>query len=226
MPASRRILATAVAAAVVLASAAPAGAATIVTQPCVVSLDSSVANMPVAATGFTPGANVTVRYASTTTPTSIDLASATADAAGDVTVAATPPPFTSLGTQEQTFTLTATEDDDAALTATTTFRQVRLGYVTAPARGKPTRIATHTVRGFPIGAKTYLHFRWHGQTKRTVLLGVTSGPCGKVSRRLPLLPTRSHPGTWTVYVDQVALYSKTTQQQLKYTFVISRTSGA
>ena len=42
---------------------------------------------------------------------------------------------------------------------------------------------------------------------------------------MALLPTRSHPGTWTVYVDQVKAYHKGTPAQLKYKFVISRTFG-
>jgi hypothetical protein len=224
MPAARRILATAASAVTVLATAASAHAASVSTNPCVVSLGvSSETTMPIAGTGFTPGASVTVKYSSAVSPMPEYLTSVTADPAGNIATAVSPPLFHKFDTQQQSFDLTATEDLNPANVGTTAFKQVRLGYVTTPSGGKPTRIATHTVRGFPIGKLTYLHFRFDGQTKRTVLLGKTSSPCGTVSKRIALLPTRSHPGKWTVYVDQVRKYSKTTKQQLKYSFVVSRT---
>ncbi len=102
---------------------------------------------------------------------------------------------------------------------------MRPGYKANPSNGRPTRRATHTVRGFPTGKSTYLHFRFNGQTKRNVNLGKTTGPCGVVSKRMALLPTRSRPGKWTVYVDQAATYSKSTRPQLKGSFIITRTFG-
>ncbi len=226
MPRARRILTTAVAAAAVLAGAAPAYAATVATLPCVVSVNTaSLKNLPVTGTGFTPGALVTVRYLSTQNPTPTYLTSATADVAGNIAVATYPAMFNKFDTQRQSFTIVATDGVNPAITATTPFQQVRLGYLTNPSTGKPTGSAVHTVRGFPPGRKTYLHFRFNGQTKRNVLLGVTSSPCGIVAKRMRLLPTKSHAGTWTVYVDQAKAYHKGTTQQLKYKFVISRTFG-
>src|SRR6201999_882937 len=111
-------------------------------------------------------------------------------------------------TQQQSFALVATDDTNPAINATDTYQQVRLGYRTNPATGKPSHSALHTVRGFPPGKTTYLHFRFGGKTKRNMLLGVTSSPCGVVSKRFALLPTKSHPGTWTVYVDQSPVYKK------------------
>jgi hypothetical protein len=107
----------------------------------------------------------------------------------------------------------------------TVYKQVRVGYTTNPSTGKPTRSANHTVRGFPVGVNVYLHFRFQGKTKRNIKVGKTTGPCGIASKRMRLLPTRSHPGTWTVYVDQSAQFHKTTRPQLKYSFVIRRTFG-
>jgi hypothetical protein len=226
MPQARRILTAALAAAAVLAGAAPAHAATVVTQPCVVSISSaSLQNQAVTGTGFTPGALVTIRYASKQNPTPTYLTSTTADPAGNFSVATSPASFNKFDTQKQSFVLGASEDANPANAATTTYQQVRLGYRTNPSTGKPTRSALHTVRGFPPGKKTYLHFRFGGKTKRNVLLGTTSSPCGIVTKRMSLLPTKSHPGTWTVYVDQVPAYHKGTLQQLKYKFVISRTFG-
>lgn len=224
MPAARRILSAAAPVVAVLATAAGAQAATVATNPCVVDLGIvGATNMPIAGTGFTPGSQVTVRYSSAVSPTPAYLTSVTADLAGNIATAVRPPLFNKFDTQEQTFDLTATEDAKPANVGTSTYRQVRLGYVTTPARGKPNRIATHTVRGFPIGRRTYLHFRFHGQTQRSVLLGTTSSPCGIVSKRLALVPTKTHAGKWTVYVDQVRRYSKATKPQLKYAFVLTRT---
>ncbi len=227
MPAPRRILVAASSAAAALAVAAPAQAATITTLPCVpvVSSLSGGGTLPITGTGFTPGGRVTVRYASVQSPTPTFLTSTTADAAGNIAVAASPPLFNKFNTQLQTFGLAATDDANPANVGATQYKQVRVGYTTNPSTGRPTRTATHTVRGFPIGVNVYLHFRFNGQTKRNVKVGRTTGPCGIASKRMDLLPTRSRPGKWTVYVDQKATFSKSTRPQLKYSFVISRTFG-
>jgi hypothetical protein len=223
MPASRRILAAASATAAALALAAPAGAATVTTLPCVPLAAGS--EMPVGGTGFTPGGRVSVYYATAASPTPIFLTGATADPAGNFNVVVAPPLFAKLNTQLQTYTLAARDETNAAIVASTQYKQVRVGYTTNPETGRPTITATHTVRGFPAGKNTYLHFRYRGQTKRNVKLGKTSAPCGIVSRRMDLLPTRSRPGTWTVYVDQKAVFSPRTRPSLKYSFIIRQTFG-
>jgi len=227
MTAPRRVLVAASSAAAALALAAPAQAATVTTLPCVpvVSTLSSSPNMPITGTGYTPGALVTVRYASVQSPTPTFLTSATADPAGNFSVAAIAPIFAKFDTQLQTFGISATDGVNPALVAGTTYKQVRVGYTTNPSTGKPSRTATHTVRGFTPGKNIYLHFRFNGQTKRNVKVGQANSPCGIASRRMALLPTRSRPGTWTVYADQQATYSKNTRPQLKYSFVIRRTFG-
>ena len=218
-----RILAVASTAAATLALATPASAATIATLPCVPVASGS--DMPVNGAGFTPGGRVTVYYASAVSPTPSFLTAATADPAGNFNVVASPPLFAKFDTQLQTFTLAAKDETNPAIIASAQYKQVRVGYRTNPQTGSPTRTATHTVRGFPVGKNTYLHFRFGGQTKRNVKLGRTSAPCGIVSRRMDLLPTRSRAGTWTVYVDQKATYSRATRPQLKYSFEIRRTFG-
>jgi len=230
MQAVRRTLAAASAAAALVAVAAPADAATVVTLPCVPAVGglSSPPTMPITGAGFTPGSLVTLRYASTAAPTPTFLTSATADVAGNFSTTVVPPLFKDSDTQLQTFLLGATDSavpPAGPITATTTYQQVRVGYTTNPASGKPTRQATHTVRGFPTGTNVYLHFRYRGKTKRNVKLGTAAGPCGIVSKRMRLLPTTSRAGKWTVYADQKATFSKNTRPQLKYTFIISRTFG-
>ncbi len=218
MPA-RRILVAASSAATVLAFAASAGAATITTTPCVRTADGQ-GTVPITGTGFTPGATVSIR----SDPAGI-FSSATTDAAGNFSTTASAPSFNPFARQLQTFKIGAVDGVNPAIAATTSYQQVRIGYTTNPSTGKPTRQATHTVRGFIPGKSIYLHFRFQGQTKRNVKLGMASSPCGVASKRMALLPTRSRPGKWTVYADQASTYSKSTQPQLKYSFTITRTFG-
>ncbi len=218
MPA-RRLLAVATSAATVLTLAATANAATIATLPCVRTADGQ-GTVPIQGTGFTPGSNVTLR----SVPEGV-FTSAVADAAGNFATTTGAPSFNPFARQLQTFTIGAVDGTNPALAATTTYKQVRIGYTTNPATGRPTRKATHTVRGFIPGRNIYLHFRFGGDTKRNVKIGMADSPCGVASKRMALLPTRSRPGRWTVYVDQAATYSKTTQPQLKYGFTITRTFG-
>lgn len=227
MHAVRCTLAAASTVATAIAVAAPAHAATVTTLPCVpvVAALSSTPTMPITGAGFTPGSLVTLRYATAVSPTPTFLTSITADVAGNFSTAARPPLFNKFDTQLQTFGLSATDGTNPALVAATQYEQVRVGYTTNPRSGKPSRTATHTVRGFPAGKNTYLHFRFRGKTKRNVKLGVAKGVCGIVSKRMRLLPARSRPGVWTVYADQKSKFSKNTRPQLKYSFRITRTFG-
>jgi hypothetical protein len=179
--------------------------------------------VPLVGTGFTPGGLVTIQTTSAVAPTPTFLTSAEADAAGNFATTASPPLFSKFDTQEQSFNLLATDQTNPAIVAAAQFQQVRLGYVTNPSNGRPTRRATHTVRGFPIGKPVWLHFRYGGKTRRNVSLGAAQAPCGKAERRMDLLPTRSRRGKWSVYVDQVRRFSAATKPQLKYSFIISRT---
>ena len=225
MTAARRILAAASSTAAVLAPAGAAGAATVATPPCVLSANGVVANQTITGAGFTPGALVTLRTATNNRPAPAFLTSATADPAGSFNATVGPPSFTPVSRRLQTFTLGAFDGVNPALVAIAQYKQVRVGYTTNPSTGKPSRTATHTVRGFTPGKNIYLHFRFQGQTKRNVKVGKANTPCGIASRRMALLPTRSRPGTWTVYADQKASYSNKTRPQLKYSFVIRRTFG-
>jgi hypothetical protein len=219
MPAARRILAFASSAASIVALTASAEAATVSTTPCVRTADGR-GTVPIAGAGFTPGATVSIR----SEPAGI-FTSVLADAAGNIATTTSAPSFNPFARQLQTFAIAATDGVNPALVAATTYKQVRVGYTTSPATGRPTRKATHTVRGFVPGKNIHLHFRFGGQTRRNVKIGRADSPCGTASKRMALLPTRSRPGIWTVYVDQAASYSKTTSPQLKYSFKITRTFG-
>jgi hypothetical protein len=178
--------------------------------------------VPLVGTGFTPGGLVTIQTTSAAAPSPTFLTSAQADAGGNIKTTASPPVFNTFDTQEQDFNLIATDQTNPTIIAAAPFQQVRLGYVTEPSTGRPSRRARHIVRGFPIGKAVWLHFRYGAKTRRSVSLGSAQAPCGKAQRRMALLPTRSLAGTWTVYVDQVRRFSAATKPQLKYSFVISR----
>jgi hypothetical protein len=225
MTASRRILAAASSAAAVLVLAGPGDAATVATSPCVLSATGIVANQRITGAGFTPGALVTLKTATLNSPTPVFLTSATADAAGNFTITASPPSFLPFSRKLQTFGLGAFDGVNPALVAKTTFKRAEAGYTTNPSSGRPTALATHTVRGFPAGLDVYLHFRFGAKTRRDVKLGTSRGACGIASRRMALLPTRSHPGVWTVYADQRSRFSTRTRPQLKSSFRITRAVG-
>jgi hypothetical protein len=211
---ARRILAATSSAATVLALATAAHGATVATVPCV-PFQSGVKNMPITATGFTPGSLVTVKAAPKGTPTPSYLASGTADATGTFSTTAYPPSFNPFSRNLQTFGIVATDNINPALIAYALYQQVRPGYDFNPSSGRPTRIVTHTARGFTPGKNTYLHVRFGGRTIRNVKLGRATAPCGVVSRRLPLLPARSRRGNWTLYVDQKKTFSPSTRPQAR-----------
>lgn len=226
MPGPSRILAVASSAGCALAFSASAEAATVTTLPCVPVISQIGAKtMPIAGTGFTPGGTVTVRSANSVAPTPSFLTSATADAAGNFSTFTSPPLFNPVSRQEQSFALAAIDGTNPALGATVAYKQTRVSYKTNPTSGRPTTRALHTVRGLPVGKNVYLHFRFGGKTRRNIKLGKAKAPCGKVSKRMRLLPTRSRPGRWTVYADQARTYKKSTTPQLKYGFTITRTFG-
>jgi len=224
MTAASRVLVAASSAASVLMIAAPAGAATVATSPCVRTAPGVSVQQPISGSGFVPGSQVTLKAAPAGSTSPLTLTSVTADAAGNFVTAASPPSFNPFSRKLQTFNLGAF-DPAGALLAATKFEKVEVGYTTNPSSGSPTRSALHTVRGFPAGRNIYLHFRFQGQTKRNVKVGRAAAPCGVASKRMALLPTRSRPGRWTVYVDQKSTYSKNTSPQLKGSFTIRRTFG-
>jgi hypothetical protein len=228
MLAPRRLLAASCAAAIAAtaATATGASAATIATTiPCVANLGFAGAlTLPLAGTGFTPNASVTIRSASPSDPTARDLTTVRADALGNVPITRIDPPLLRTATTlQQAFTLLAVDSANPANIASTSFQQVRFGFDARPSTGRPTRRVTYTARGYLPGRPIYAHFRFGGITRRDVRIGIAKAPCGIVSKRMRLLPTKTRFGTWTVYMDQVPKYSKRTVLQAKGTLFIRRT---
>jgi hypothetical protein len=230
---SRRLLAALLATAVTSGAgvaATGASAATITaTLPCVPNLGIGGAKtLPLAGTGFTPNATVAIRTATASDPAPRALTTLKADGAGNVRGLVDPPALHAPGTVDQSFTLAALDTVNAANTATTKFRAVRFGFDASPSTGRPTRRVTYTARGYRPGKPVYAHFRFGGKTRRNVRLGIATSPCGIVSKKLRLLPTKTRFGTWTIYMDQAPRYNKNTKNvslQAKGTLVIRRTLG-
>jgi hypothetical protein len=225
---SRRLLGAACAAAIAAATvtAADANAATITTTiPCVANLGFGGAlTLPLAGGGFTPNASVAIRSSSPSDPTVRDLTTVRADGAGNVpTTRVDPPGLRSPSTVQQAFTLVATDTANPTNIATATFQQVRFGFDAHPSTGRPTRKVTYTARGFLPGKPVFAHFRFGAITRRDVRIGVASSPCGIVKKKMRLLPTKTRFGTWTVYMDQIPVYSEKTPLQAKGTLFIRRT---
>jgi hypothetical protein len=209
------------------AIAAPASAATLTVPPCVVEYGApGLLNLVIAGTGFTPGAFVAIESATAANPAPRSVTSSTADPAGNFITKTGALSFNKFDTTDQTYNVIATDRMNPAITATTTLRQVRFGFDAKPDTGRPSRKVLYTARGFAPGQPVYAHFRFGGKTRRNVRIGVAAAPCGTVSRRMRLLPTKTRFGTWTVYMDQAKVYSPktpTTGLSAKGRLVISRT---
>lgn len=205
--------------------AGQAQAATIAsTLPCVRNIGiPNALTLPLVGTGFVPNSSVMIRTQTASEPSPRPLTTVQADALGNIAKRIDPPPLHALSTFQQAFTLSAVDTANPANTATSRFRQVRFGFDAKPDTGRPTRKVTYTARGYLPGKPVYAHFRFGGITRRDVRLGVADSPCGIVTRRMRLLPTKTRFGTWTVYMDQVPKYSRKTLLQAKGTLSIART---
>jgi hypothetical protein len=195
------------------AIAAPtnANAATLTVPPCVVDYGPiGLLNLPIAGTGFTPGGLVAIESATASNPVRGGVTSAIADAAGNVATKTGTLGFSRVDASDETYDLVATDRTNPAITASATLRQVRFGFGAKPSTGQPARKVRYMARGFLPGKPVYAHFRFAGKTRRNVTIGVPAAPCGLVSRRLRLLPTKTRFGTWTVYMDHVRRYSPQT----------------
>lgn len=124
----------------------------------------------------------------------------------------------------QAVTLTATDPNDPAITATAAFQVVKFGS-NAPLSGRPTAKTTWRFAGFNSGQPIYGHFRYHGKTVRNYRYGTAKGACGTLVARARRLPAKSRRGTWTLQIDNRKSYSSTTRPAFRTSFTIYRTFG-
>lgn len=222
MPALRRALVALSAGGLATAlAAAPAGAATLTTDPCVPYVKGQP-TMPILGTGFTPDATVTLAAASKAKPTPVPFATTPVLPTGAFLKATLPPAFSSPRRTIESFTLIGVESTRPPAFATTTFSVVRFGLTSKPAPERPTSRVTYTARGFTPGKPVYIHFRFGGVTRRTVSLGTAEGPCGIAARRMRALPTGVRHGVWTSYTNQEKKFSRRTRPAWKDSFTIFR----
>ena len=224
MPAFRRVLVAATAAAILAtgATAAAAAAATLAVPVGCVLFNGSFSDpaIPILGSGYTPGGFVTISTSTKSKPTPQVLASVQANAQGNFGTLTPAAPFNSSKTRDQIFNLIATESANPAIVGVTQFRQVRAGYNREPEPTKPRQQVRHIVRGFTSGRTIYAHFRHGGKTRVTKSLGQATGPCGIASRKMRALPTKSRLGTWKVFVDQKKTYSRNTRPQASLSFTV------
>ena len=205
---------------------APAPAVS-VTLGCVIfGGDYNALEVPLRGTGFspsTPGVPNVVTLTTTTEskPEPTFLGTTQTDSTGAFFGATPAAIFKTNKTQNEQFTLIATDGLNPQITASTTFRQVRAGYTRVPEPKRPEQKVRHVARGFQTGETVWAHFCHGGKTQATKRLGVAQGPCGIVSRKMRVLPVKSPQlGTWKVFVDQRKTFSATTRPQARLMFKI------
>ena len=223
MSAPRRVLAVLPVAALAAVAPAAHAAPEVKTLPCVPYV-AGQQTMPVAATGFTPGKFVTVYTNTTANPQPRILTSGPLDGIGGFQTVTTPPPFTKNNGNLETFNLIGEDKTNPALPllASVPFQVVRFGMTRSPSPKRPSQRVTYTARGFAPGKRVYAHFRFGGETRRTVSLGIAKGACGITSKKMRALPTRVHYGTWRAYIDQEKRFSVKTRPQWIDPFSITR----
>jgi hypothetical protein len=176
------------------ATLAPLGA-------CYRSVDAQTReSVPVRGSGFTPGETVTVSIDGVVVRDDVTVLST-----GEV-VGAVQAPYQASG--ERAFTLTVTENNQPANTASTPSRVTALDLRLSPRRAAPSKRVRFLGRGFTDGTAVYAHYVRGGKHRRTVSLGAPRGACGTVNvkrRQIPISKPRT--GRWTLQVDNAPDYS-------------------
>lgn len=201
MPDPRSGVLSALAAATVLLAIAPAAHAASAEplKECFLSVaPDRTEPVPVAASGFPPGAAVEVR---------IDGASrtvTTADASGRLT-GTLPAPYQAR--RERSFTIDLIQRDNPANAVRLRSRVTALSVSVRPKSARPNSRVRWSGRGF-IGAGTVrAHYVKAGRERKTIRLARPRGACGRFSVRRRQFPFRPSVGRWTVQIDQQRAFS-------------------
>jgi hypothetical protein len=169
-------------------------------RPCYRSVDDGTREtVHVQAGGFTPGAAVNVAIDGVVVQRDV-IALPDGTVSGDVRA-----PHQRRG--ERPFSLTVTERDRPANTATVASRVAALSVRLKPREAKPSRRVRFLGRGFLEGTDVYGHYVRRGKARRTVLLGRAEGPCGRLNVKRRQIPVRRpKTGRWTLQVDDQPQY--------------------
>ena len=149
----------------------------------------------------------------------------TADAAGSFSTTLVPPSPGSIGVNSRSFTLRAVDPLRPELNVARSFKVTRVRVSVRPrASTNPGRLALFNAEGFEPGATVYAHFRRFGANRgRTVTLGRARGACGRVTKRMALVPGRDvSRGSWLLDVDTEPRFSQSTRPQARQQILIQR----
>ena len=94
---------------------------------------------------------------------------------------------------ERPFTLTLTEVDQPANTASAASRVTALAFRLKPRKKAPSQRVRFIGRGFTDGEFVYAHYVRKGKLRKTVLLGAAQGPCGRIDVRRRQIPITGPP---------------------------------
>ena len=219
-----RRLATLGAVATVTVAAAPAtalGATLAPLKPCYVSVPTSPPQLElitVTGSGFTPNSKVDVSVDGRTAVNGVPV-----DGAGNLPAGVqAPAPF--IAQRDKPFSVVATEQGNAASTATQASRVTALNVGIQPRKARPSSRVLFRGRGFTGAGPVYGHYRYKGKTRKTVTFK-PKGPCGTFSQRKKQIPV-SRPGTgqWLLQFDQQKRYARTPSSVfVRLKIVVTRT---
>jgi len=221
----------AVTGALLLALLVPAGAEAVEIaplKPCYVTAGTPAApqqeGVAIKAAGFAPGS--TVQLFMDGQPVDGGQALQT-DAAGNLTLAAEDvrAPFIEKGSRE--FSVTLTQTDNPAITATATARTTALGVRVEPRRARPSQRIRFKGSGFTARKPVYAHYVYKNKVRKTVRLAGKTCACGGWRVKRPQIPVdEPKTGTWTVQFDQSKKYIDATKPNsgLASVFVLIRIS--
>jgi hypothetical protein len=198
-------------AALVLAAAVPAQAATLSvsgSKRCYRAGDALI----VSGSGFTPGGPVNFVLGTQ------DLGSLTADTAGNVssTLSIGANSFRGVDTR----TLTATDATNPANVATAQFLGAALGVRVRPKNGAAGRKLRINASGFTTGKRLFAHVM-RKRYRRNVFIGKLKGPCRTLKVRRRVLAATTPSGVYTVQFDTRRRYSKKTKVWVRFTVTVT-----
>ncbi len=172
---------------------------------------SSLEEVSLLGSGFTPNASATVTRGGTAFPPLLTDANGLFN--GLLTLR--------LDSGRETRTYTATDDTDPSLAASAqlTVSAVRVGL--RPTNGAPGRLLRINAHGFTTGKTLWAHVR-RGKSKRNLKIGRLKGACGNLTTRKRLMPQNAAVGVHTVQFDTFRRYKADRPVKDAYTITVTR----
>ena len=222
---------SAVTGALVIALLVPAGAEAAVIdplKPCYVTANTPSGpqqeGVGIHATGFTPNSKVNLTIDGVDPGGGAGLQT---DQTGSVTLSpeTVPAPFIPSGSRQ--FTISLTQVDNLANTASATALTTALGVDVKPRRARPSQTIRFEGSGFTGTKPVYAHYVYKGKLRKTVRMARKTTACGGWTAHRPQIPVRdAKAGTWIVQFDQSKKYrdARKPNSGLKSVFVLIRIS--